>query len=89
MPGYVSNVLRKFEHDAPKHPQCTPSKYITPVYGTKTQYATQHETPTITSKQCLNIQQVTGSILYYARALDPTVLMPFNDIATEKTKATE
>jgi hypothetical protein len=27
--------------------------------------------------------------LYYARAVDPTVLMALNDIATEKTKATE
>jgi hypothetical protein len=27
--------------------------------------------------------------LYYARAVDPTVLMPLNDIATEQTKATE
>jgi hypothetical protein len=36
MPGYVSNVLRKFQRDAPKHPQHTPSRYVTPVYGTKT-----------------------------------------------------
>jgi hypothetical protein len=35
MPGYVSNVLRKFRHDAPKHPQRTPSRYVTPVYGAK------------------------------------------------------
>jgi hypothetical protein len=27
--------------------------------------------------------------LYYARAVDLTVLMPLNDIATEQTKATE
>jgi hypothetical protein len=27
--------------------------------------------------------------LYYARAVDPTVLMPPNDIVTEQTKATE
>jgi hypothetical protein len=27
--------------------------------------------------------------LYYAKAVDPTVLMPLNDIATEQTKATE
>jgi hypothetical protein len=40
------------------------------------------------AKQCLNIQKVTGSILYYARAEEPTVLMPLNDIATEQTKAT-
>jgi hypothetical protein len=27
--------------------------------------------------------------LYYARAVDPTVVMPINDIATEQTKTTE
>jgi hypothetical protein len=89
MPGYVSNVLSKFQHDAPKHPQHTPSKYVTPVYGAKTQYATKDETPPHTAKQCITIQTVTGSVLYYARAVDPTVLVPLNDIATEQTKATE
>jgi hypothetical protein len=45
MPCYVSNVLSKFQHDAPKHPQHTPSRYVTRVYGAKTQYATKDETP--------------------------------------------
>jgi hypothetical protein len=89
MPGYVSNVLSKFQHDAPKHPQHTPSRYVTPVYGAKTQYATKEETPPLTAKQCLTIRKVTGSVLHYARAVDPTILMPLNDIATEQTKATE
>jgi hypothetical protein len=89
MPGYVSNVLSKFQHDAPKHPQHTPSRYVTPVYGAKTQYSTKDETPPLSAKQCLTIEKVTGSVLYYARAVDPTVLMPLNDIATEQTKATE
>jgi hypothetical protein len=89
MPGYVSNVLSKFQHDAHKHPQHTPARYVTPVYGAKTQYAAKDDTPPLTPKQCLTIQKVTGSVLYYARAVDPTVLMPLNDIATEQTKATE
>jgi hypothetical protein len=89
MPGYVSNVLSKFQHDSPKNPQHTPSRYITPVYGAKTQYAMTDETPPLTAQQCLTIQKITGSVLYYARAVDPTVLMPLNDIATEQTKATE
>jgi hypothetical protein len=50
MPGYLSNVLRKFEHDAPKHPQHAPSEYVTPVYWEKSQYATQDETPPVTAK---------------------------------------
>jgi hypothetical protein len=89
MAGHVSNVLSKFQHDAPKHPQHTPSRYVTPVYGAKTQYATKDETPPLTSQQCLTIQKVTGSVSYYAQAVDSTVLMPLNDIATEQTKATE
>jgi hypothetical protein len=88
MPGYVSNVLSKFQHDAPKHPQHTPSRYVTPVYGAKTQYATKDETPPLMATQFLTIQKVTGSVLYCARAVDPTVSMPLNDIATEQTKAT-
>jgi hypothetical protein len=86
MPGCVSNVLRKFQHDAPNHPQHTPSRYVTPVYGAKTQYATLDETPPLTAKQCLKIQKVTGSVFYYARAVESTVLMPLNFIATEQTK---
>jgi hypothetical protein len=89
MPGYVSNVLSKFQHDAPKHPQHTPSKYVTPMYGAKTQYTTKDETPPLTAKQFLTIKKVMGSVLYYAKAVDPTVLMPLNDIATEQAKATE
>jgi hypothetical protein len=89
MPGYVSNVLRKFRHDAPNHPRHTPSRYVIPVYGAKTQYATKDETPPLTAQQCITIQRVTGSVLYYARAVDPTVLMPLNDIAKEQTNATE
>jgi hypothetical protein len=88
MPGYVLNVLSKFQHDALKHLQHIPSKYVTPVYGEKTQYATKDETPPLTAKQCLIIQKVTGSALYYARAVDPTALMALNDISTDQTKST-
>jgi hypothetical protein len=89
MPGYVANVLGKFQHNTPKHPQHTPSRYVTPVYSAKTQYEKQDETPPLTEKQCLDIQKITGYVLYYARSVDPTVTMPLNDIATEQTKATE
>jgi hypothetical protein len=38
--------------------------------------------------QCITIQKVTGSFLYYAQAVDPTILMQLNEIATEQTKST-
>jgi hypothetical protein len=89
IPGYFSNVLSKFQYDTPKHPQHTPSRYVTPIYGAKNQYATKDETTPLRAKQCLKIQKVTGSAMYYARAVNPTVLIPLYDIATEQTKATE
>jgi hypothetical protein len=67
----------------------TPFPGMSRLYTAQTQYATKDETPPLTAQQCLTIQKVTGSVLYYARAVDPTVLMPLNDIATEQTKATE
>jgi hypothetical protein len=85
----TGDLSYKFQHDAPKHPQHTPSRYATPVYSAKTQYATKDETPPLTPQQCITIQKVTGSVLYYARAVDPTVLMPLNDITTEQTKTTK
>jgi hypothetical protein len=89
MPENVVYVLSKFQRDTPKHPQHTPSRYVTPVYGANKQYNTKDETPPITAKKHLNIQKVTGSVVYYAHAVDPTVIIPLNDIAMEQTKATE
>jgi hypothetical protein len=89
MSGYVTNVLNKFQHDAPKNPQHTPSKYVTPIYGAKTQYATRDETSLLSANQCTNIQKITGSVLYFARHYIPQYVCPLNDIAKEQTKATE
>jgi hypothetical protein len=88
MPGYVQTCSANFNM-MPLSICNTLSKYVTPVYWAKTQYATKDETPSLTAKQCLTIQKVTGSVLHYARAVEHTVLMPLNDIATEQTKATE
>jgi hypothetical protein len=41
----------------PKHPQHNPSRYVTQIYGAKTQYATRDETSALTAQQCLTIQK--------------------------------
>jgi hypothetical protein len=53
------------------------------------QFATQNNSPPLTAKQCTEIQKNTGSVLYYSRAVDPTVLIVINDIPTEQTAATK
>jgi hypothetical protein len=89
MPGYVSNVLRKFQHDPKSIHNTHHQNTSRPCISQKYIYTTQYKTPPLAAKQCLDIQKVTGSVLYYTRAVDPTLLKPLNDITTEQTKATE
>jgi hypothetical protein len=43
----------------------------------------------MTDKEINQVQKIVGSILYYARAVDMTVLMVLSTIASEQTKGTE
>ena len=45
--------------------------------------------PEATEDEVTYIQQVVGTILYYARAVDLTVLMALSTIASEQAKATK
>jgi hypothetical protein len=71
MPGYVSNILSKFQHPSPKQPIHSPSKYAKPLYGANNQYAARDETPPLNAEQCINIQYISGSILYYCTSCGP------------------
>jgi hypothetical protein len=45
--------------------------------------------PTLSDKDVSKLQQLTGTLLYYARAVDPTLIMPINVLASEQSNATE
>jgi hypothetical protein len=45
--------------------------------------------PALSDKYVNNLQQLTGTLLYYARAVDPTFIMPINVLASEQSNATE
>jgi hypothetical protein len=47
------------------------------------------ETNPINKQETKLLQQVCGKFLYYARAVDTTMLHPLNDLATQTTKGTE
>jgi hypothetical protein len=44
--------------------------------------------PSLSDKDVNKLQQLTGTLLYYARAVDPTLIMPINVLASEQSKAT-
>jgi hypothetical protein len=45
--------------------------------------------PALSDKDVNKLQQLTGTLLYYARAVYPTLLMPINVLASEQSNATE
>jgi hypothetical protein len=44
--------------------------------------------PALSDKDVNKLQQLTGTLLYYARAVDSTLIMPINVLASEQSKAT-
>ena len=75
MPGYCSEALTRFQHEAGKVMD-QPHQHAVPVYGAKIQYAKLADTrPKLGDEDKKFIQQVTGTFLYYARAVDATMLL--------------
>jgi hypothetical protein len=79
IPGYIKAALHKYQHAAPTRPEHAPHTLNQPVYGAKTQYVENKTTsPALYAKDVNKLQQLTGTLLYYARAVDPTLIMPIN-----------
>jgi hypothetical protein len=86
MPDYVRNVLHMVQHRIPKQQFHSPSKYTSPQYGVKIQLTKAIDmSPGLTPDQTTRLQQVPGIVLYYARAIDGTMLHALNDLATQIT----
>jgi hypothetical protein len=89
MPGYIKAALHKYQHAAPARPEHAPHTWNPPVYDAKTQYVENETTsPALSAKDVNKLQQITGTLLYYDRAVDPTLVMPINVLASEQSRAT-
>jgi hypothetical protein len=89
MLGYVKEALHKLQRPTPTLPENDPHTWSPPVYDVKTQYIEVHQdSPLFTQKDVTHIQQLSGMLLYYARAVDPTLILPVNILASEQTQAT-
>jgi hypothetical protein len=90
MPGCIKSALHKYQHPAPAHPEHAPHTCNPPIYGAKTQFVDEATpSPALSDKDVNKLQQLTGTLLYYAQAVDPTLIMPINVLASEQLNATE
>ena len=90
MPGYVDKALIRFNHPRPSKPQHQPHPHLPIVYGAKKQTSQPEDTsPKLNKEQTKFVQEVTGVFLYYARAVDSTMLVALSAIAAEQGNPTE
>ena len=89
MPEYISSALKRFKHDRPDKVQHQPHAHTPPSYGAKVQYAKEEsDEPELDNDKKKFIQQVLGTFLYYARAVDSTMLVALSAIASEQAHPT-
>ena len=89
MPGYLQNVLHKFQHQTPATAQHSPYQARPIQYGAKIQYAPSPDTSAeVSPAEKTRIQQIVGALLYYARAIDMTMLPALSTLSSEQAKPT-
>ena len=89
MLSYVYKALHIFQHILKGGKEYSPHTCAPIQYGKKIQYADPLDTAEYLSDKETNImQQVCGTFLYYAIAIDNTILIALSDIYSEQSKAT-
>jgi hypothetical protein len=89
MDGYIDNLLIKYVHARPKKPRLSPYKCTPIAYGINTQRAPEMNTSELLDvalkRRC---QEIVGSLLYYAGAVDNKLLVALSVIAAHQARAT-
>jgi CO dehydrogenase/acetyl-CoA synthase delta subunit len=86
MPGYIKKLLQKYKHKMPTKPRHCPYTPAPKQYGAEAQALLPIDiSPKLSDEEIKEIQRIVESILYYARAVDITVLMALSSIASEQT----
>jgi len=88
MPGYIREALTKYQHPHPTEPQHSPYKATTIHYGAKVQRVEEDKSPPLTPDQIKRVQKIVGTLLYYGRAVDSTLLTALSAIAARQSKGT-
>jgi hypothetical protein len=90
MQGYIKMKLQEYKHIMPKTLQTCPYLPEPKKFGTEAQAPLPHDsTPKLDANGIKRVQKIVGSILYYVRVVNMTVLIALSSIAVEQMKAME
>ena len=89
MPGNIKTQLQQYKHRKPTRPQHSPHPVAPRRYGKSAQHPIPpDETPVAVPKGILCVQNIVGSILYYAQAVNLTALTVLTTLGSKQAKAT-
>jgi hypothetical protein len=89
MPGYIKKLLLQYKHRMLSKLQHCPYAAAPKQYRAKAQAPLPVDIlPKLSPDKIKEIQRIIGSILYYARAVNITVLMALSSIAIKQSKGT-
>ena len=75
--------------DTKHRPAQTPGRHIVPVYGRKSpQLTSVDNSPRLPPESITELQAIIGTLLYYARAVDPSLLPISNELASKQAQPT-
>jgi hypothetical protein len=87
MPGYVQNALTRFGVTLNPEGTHSPLTYHPVVHGPQVEQV--DTSPAISAEKVKRIQQIIGVFLYYARAVDESMLCALNKLASRQTHPSE
>ena len=88
MPGYIEKALKRFGRLNLKGAD-SPCVYIPPQFGKHSQDVfPDPPSELLTPAQHKELQEIVGVFLFYARAVDPTMLTPLSKIASKQARPT-
>ncbi len=89
MPGYISLLLLKYKHPHPTKPRLSPYKCLHIAYSSKLHITPDPDASELLDANCKRcVQEIVGSLLYYARAVNNKLLIALSAIPARQAKAT-
>jgi hypothetical protein len=89
MPGYVAKTLERFQHTPTRCAEHSPHAWSKPVYGTHPQLTSPvDDTALLPQSAHTRIQEIIGTLLFYASAIDCTMVVALGTIASNQSKGT-
>jgi hypothetical protein len=89
MPGNVAKALECFQHTPHRRAEHSPYAWSKPIYSTHPQLTSPVDDTSLLPQSALTrIQEITGTLLLYARAIDCTMLVALGTLASNQSKGT-